>query len=254
MQLGLLLEVRSLALLHPLVLEHVASLLAQGLVGPLQLDGVGVDGGCLCRGPLRLGRFHHFGLVVDVRSHLSDYLTVVDQLLLRQGVGLSHQLFFLTSVHLWVEEHQLLRLVGLWDRDLLRQQRSEVGRYVGDRRLRGRELVTALDAGPVADLSTLLLLGLSHLGFGVAVIWAGGQVDEPVQGALPQPPGGQLVGTGVLHLLVVSYPDPVGGYTDLPVDMASDEANLVNKEKALIVTYMFAAFEVIIIKVNLVLV
>jgi hypothetical protein len=53
---------------------------------------------------------------------------------------------------------------------------------------------------------------------------------------------------------MVYKPDPVGGYTDLPVDMASSEANLVNKEKALIFTYMFAAFEVIIIKVNLVLV
>ena len=160
----------------------------------------------------------------------------------------------LTFIHLWVEEHHLLHLVGLWDSDLLRQQSSEICRYVGDRWFRGHELVTALDAGPVADLSALLLLGLSHLGFGVAVIWAGGQVDEPVQGALPQPPGGQLVGTGVLHALMVYKPDPVGGYTDLPVDMASSEANLVNKEKALIFTYMFAAFEVIIIKVNLVLV
>ena len=240
-QLGFLLEVRSHAQLHPLVLEHDASLLAQGRVGALQLDGVGVDGVRLCHGPQRLGGGYHLGLSVDVGSNLRHHLAVVKQLILRQGFGLLHQFLLFAFIHLGVKEHQLLHLRGLNNHNLLSEQSLQVRLDVEDLCILGRVLLAALDPRPVGDLSAFPLLFIRYVRIGVAALVAGGQVDEPVQGALPRLPGGPLVASGVLHLLVVSEADPVGGYPFLPVDLVGAEANLVNREKDLLCTYIFVA-------------
>ena len=250
MHLGLLLQVRPHLLLEALVLVHVGLLLTQGRVGPLQPDSVGVDGACICRGLLWLGVFHHLGLVVDTGSHVSDHFAVVEQLLHRRGLGLSHQLLLPALVHLGVEEHQLLPLFGRYCRDLLRQQHLQVVPQVEARDGPIGELITALDSSPVAILSEFLLLIIGNECVAIAAVAAGGPVDEPAQGALPRLRLLDFVAVVALHILVVCDPDSVGDDPFLPVDLGDIGANAVNGEDDLIRTYMFVEVVLIINKLD----
>ena len=250
MHLGLLLQVRPHLLLEALVLVHVGLLLTQGRVGPLQPDSVGVDGACICRGLLWLGVFHHLGLVVDTGSHVSDHFAVVEQLLHRRGLGLSHQLLLPALVHFGVEEHQLLPLFGRYCRDLLRQQHLQVVPQVEARRGAPDELITALNSSPVAILSELLLLIIRDERVAVAAAAAGGPVNEPAQGALPGLCLLDFVAVVTLHILVVCNTDSVGADRFLPVDLDDIGANVVNADKDMSCTYMFVVVVLIIIKLD----
>ena len=76
-----------------------------------------------------------------------------------------------------------------------------------------------------------MLLSLRHLRDGIVALITRRQVEEEIEGALPQFIGGWLVVVGARHILYVSDPDTVGGYPFLLVDLDGSEDNLVSDDK-----------------------